>query len=292
MSDERQAFGQLHAIPSGAEWCEKRHIYIHKNYSGLVLHPINESWEAFCEGALWQASREEGEPIGEVGYMIQPNWDDPSKTKGVALVDKSLAPGTKLYTHPANRKVVEGEVAGLKAEIRTERDPSDEYDSFLVFVSRGKSEPYLFIPETLDDAILDEVVKRINTHPASAAKQAVSVPEESLTAIRDTLRLVWSRELSADDGMDEIEILIPPTNADVWIKCSDRLPNLGQRVILKSRGVVQNYMPVFDQGDDDRGMGDHFWDFEDVNKIDNPLVDFEKDCWMPKPEQPKQEQGR
>ena len=89
-----------------------------------------------------------------------------------------------------------------------------------------------------------------------------------------------------------IALLATPTKADDWIKCSDRLPNLGQRVILKSRGVVQNYMPVFDQGDDDRGMGDHFWDFEDVNKIDNPLVDFEKDCWMPKPEQPKQEQGR
>ena len=104
MSDERQAFEQLHAIPSGVEWCEKRHIYIHKNYSGLVLHPINESWKAFCEGALWQASRQalEGEAIGEVGYMIQPNWDDPSKTKGVALVDKSLAPGTKLYTYSAN----------------------------------------------------------------------------------------------------------------------------------------------------------------------------------------------
>jgi len=57
MSDERQAFEQLHAIPSGAIWCEKRHIYIHKNYSGLVLHPINESWEAFCEGALWQERR-------------------------------------------------------------------------------------------------------------------------------------------------------------------------------------------------------------------------------------------
>ena len=58
MSDERQAFEQLHAIPSGAIWCENRDVYIHKNYSGLVLHPINESWEAFCEGALWQASRQ------------------------------------------------------------------------------------------------------------------------------------------------------------------------------------------------------------------------------------------
>ena len=131
MSDSREAFEQLHAIPSGAIWCEKRHIYIHKNYSGLVLHPINESWEAFCEGALWQAGRQ----------------------------------------------ALEGDViTDLKAEIRTERDPSDEYDSFLVFVNGGKSEPYLFIPETLDDTVLDEVVKRINTHPASAAKQAVSVP--------------------------------------------------------------------------------------------------------------------
>ena len=86
-------------------------------------------------------------------------------------------------------------------------------------------------------------------------------------------------------GAPELET----ANSDDWTKCSERMPNLGQRVILKSRGVVQNYMPVFDQGDDDRGMGDHFWDFEDVNKIDNPLVDFEKDCWMPKP---KQEQGQ
>ena len=55
----------------------------------------------------WQASRQalEGEAIGEVGYMFQPNWDDPSKTKSVALVDKSLAPGTKLYTHPASAEV-------------------------------------------------------------------------------------------------------------------------------------------------------------------------------------------
>ena len=38
--------------------------------------------------------------------------------------------------------------------------------------------------------------------------------ETALTAIHDTLRLVWSRELSADDGLDEIEILISPAKAD------------------------------------------------------------------------------
>ena len=98
MSDERQAFGQLHAIPSGAEWCEKRHIYIHKKYSGLVLHPINESWKAFCEGALWQASRQalEGEPVAEVAQV---------GGSPVVFWDKSLLVGTKLYTHPASAEV-------------------------------------------------------------------------------------------------------------------------------------------------------------------------------------------
>ena len=98
MSDERQAFEQLHAIPSGVEWCEKRHIYIHKNYSGLVLHPINESWKAFCEGALWQASRQalEGEPVAEVAQV---------GGSPVVFWDKSLLVGTKLYTHPASAEV-------------------------------------------------------------------------------------------------------------------------------------------------------------------------------------------
>ena len=100
MSDERQAFEQLHAIPSGAEWCKKRHIYIHKNYSGLVLHPINESWEAFCEGALWQASRQdfECEPVAEVAQV---------GGTPVVFWDKSLLVGTKLYTHPAIADVPE-----------------------------------------------------------------------------------------------------------------------------------------------------------------------------------------
>jgi hypothetical protein len=90
----------------------------------------------------------------------------------------------------ASRQALEGEVAGLKAEIRTERDPSDEYVSFLVFVNGVKSEPYLFIPETLDDTVLDEVVKRINTHPASA-----DVPEKWRTVMKEL----------ADDLESEIE---------------------------------------------------------------------------------------
>ena len=45
-------------------------------------------------------------------------------------------------------------------------------------------------------------------------------------------------------------------------------------------------------GDSDFGMGDHFWDFEDVNEADNPLVDFENDSWTPRPEQLNQEQDQ
>ena len=129
------------------------------------------------------------------------------------------------------------------------------------------------------------------THPASAAPD-----EEYLRALQDAFDIIQA-DANTEENYGSLcrigsvlgKLKDTPTNADVWIKCSDRLPNLGQRVILKSRGVVQNYMPVFDQGGDDRGMGDHFWDFEDINKIDNPLVDFEKDCWMPKP---KQDQGQ
>jgi len=89
-----------------------------------------------------------------------------------------------------------------------------------------------------------------------------------------------------------IPLYTHPASADEWIKCSEQTPNSGQRVILHSKGVIQNYMPLFGQGDSDFGMGDYFWDFEDINDIDNPLVDFEKDCWMPLPEPLKQEPGQ
>ena len=108
MSDERQAFEQIYSIPTGAEWCEKRHIYIHKNYSGLVLHPINESWEAFCEGALWQASRQvDGE---SVAYQY---WWPESPRQVTVCKAKDLPSGgpdlivQPLYTHPASADVPE-----------------------------------------------------------------------------------------------------------------------------------------------------------------------------------------
>lgn len=81
---------------------------------------------------------------------------------------------------------------------------------------------------------------------------------------------------------------------DEWVKCSQRLPRIGQRVILRSKGVVQNYMPTLDQGDiDGFGGGDgYFWCFDDaIGDEDYPLVDFETDEWMPCPQPPEQGDG-
>ena len=81
-----------------------QHFYAGWSAATASCSEIPNSSGHVTDAGEMDASRQslEGEPIGEVGYMIQPNWDDPSKTKGVALVDKSLAPGTKLYTHPAS----------------------------------------------------------------------------------------------------------------------------------------------------------------------------------------------
>ena len=96
------------------------------------------------------ASRQalEGEAIGEVGYMIQPNWDDPSKTKGVALVDKSLAPGTKLYTHPASRQALEGEPVAW-----WDGDTSAAEDSFSFKLDRCYTIPLYTHPASSDEWI-------------------------------------------------------------------------------------------------------------------------------------------
>ena len=175
----------------------------------------------------WQASRQEGEPIGflQSSGVSQLSGGHPAKLYPIGATPSPFESSTFVYTHPA---------------------------------SAAPDEEYL---RALQDAF-DIIQADANTEENYGSMCRIG---SVLGKLKDT-----------------------PTNADVWIKCSDRLPNLGQRVILKSRGVVQNYMPVFDQGGDDRGMGDHFWDFEDINDIDNPLVDFENDSWMPKP---KQEQG-
>ena len=73
----------------------------------------------------------------------------------------------------------------------------------------------------------------------------------------------------------------PQPEGDGWVKCSERLPKLGQRVQLFSQGVIQHMMPLFD--DSDEGP---FWDFE-VHDY-NPPVDMSRDQWRPLPQPPQE----
>jgi len=56
MSDiERKAFEKCSLIPSDAEFHVQHQMYQHKQYNGVIEHPINGLWESFCDGAQWQA---------------------------------------------------------------------------------------------------------------------------------------------------------------------------------------------------------------------------------------------
>ena len=128
--------------------------------------------------------------------------------------------------------------------------------------------------------------------------QASAAPdEEYLRALQDAFDIIQADANTKENygslcriGSVLGKLKNTPTNANKWIKCSEQTPNSGQRVILQSKGVIQNYMPLFGQSDNDFGMNEDFWEFERVNNIDNPLVNFEEDCWMPLPEPLKQEQ--
>ena len=249
----------------------------------------DEVLEGIWQG--WQARRQalEGEAIGflQSSGVSQLSGGHPAKLYPIGATPSPFESSTLVYTHPASRKVVEGEVAGLKAEIRTERDPSDEYDSFLVFVSRGKSEPYLFIPETLDDAILDEVVKRINTHPASAAtlqfgngnlvvtggsfddvpavfiSPAIELGNAPGTALsgKDAERrtdMLYGDETvllfkTAEHASVVVGALIRgnDASADKWIKCSEQRPNVLDVWIKMTDGSVVACWSQLD--------GDFYW---------------------------------
>ena len=148
----------------------------------------------------WQASREEGEPIGEVGYMIQPNWDDPSKTKGVALVDKSLAPGTKLYTHPAS---------------------ADDSKHHAVMQAQMWAQE-----ARTQKAIVKEIGEMVGC----------ANDWEMVEAVRNALANVCvsqSAEYETQGGLSIIDDT-QPASVPEWIKCSERLPESGITVLVSN----------------------------------------------------------
>ncbi len=50
----------------------------------------------------------------------------------------------------------------MRAEIRNVRGPTDEYDSYLVLISGGKAWPYIHIPETMPNDVLEMALKKLN----------------------------------------------------------------------------------------------------------------------------------
>ena len=59
-----------------------------------------------------------------------------------------------------NTKTVDNIV--MRAEIRNIRNISDEYDSYLVLLVGDKSYPYMHIPDTMPDAILEVALRKLN----------------------------------------------------------------------------------------------------------------------------------
>jgi hypothetical protein len=55
-----------------------------------------------------------------------------------------------------------GSAGSMRAEVRSVRDATDEYESYLVFVADGKSYPYLHIPEDMPDEILQQALAKLN----------------------------------------------------------------------------------------------------------------------------------
>ena len=64
-----------------------------------------------------------------------------------------------------------------------------------------------------------------------------------------------------------------------WISVKERLPKVGERVLLFS-GVLQNELYEFDECE-----GKHYWYREE---LDSAIFIKDNDYWMPLPEPPKE----
>lgn len=58
----------------------------------------------------------------------------------------------------------------------------------------------------------------------------------------------------------------------------DNFPRIGEKVILKLRGVVQHETYELDQGDDGLGGGEYFWTRDDIDQC--PAFS-DQDEWIP-----------
>ena len=70
-----------------------------------------------------------------------------------------------------------------------------------------------------------------------------------------------------------------------WISVKDNSPEIGQKVLLFSNGVVQEEIYTYDMADtNDYGGISHFWSREDLDECPELKED---DMWQPLPGAPE-----
>ena len=69
-------------------------------------------------------------------------------------------PGDELENRKDVKRPVERLV--IRAEVRSIRGPTDEYESYLVLISAGKAWPYMHIPDDMPDDVLEAVLAKLN----------------------------------------------------------------------------------------------------------------------------------
>lgn len=189
--------------------------------------------------------------------------------------------------------------ADFRAEIRTEHDPSDEYVSYLALIADGKSHPYLHIPESLDQGVLGEALRRLNTHPQPAQQGSAPecpypcgwdnlfkiIVENAANFARSTLEDEVPesvRQMGIDSGQYAIHLCklartlsTPATpQADGWVRCDERLPKHGQKVRTKDSGGRQFDCEYFHWEGCEKGY------FKLLGKVWNHEAVLQ---WMPQP---------
>ncbi len=50
----------------------------------------------------------------------------------------------------------------MRAEVRSIRGPTDEYENYLVLISAGKAWPYMHIPDDMPDDVLEAALAKLN----------------------------------------------------------------------------------------------------------------------------------
>lgn len=69
-------------------------------------------------------------------------------------------PGDEIEGRKDAKRPVEQLV--MRAEVRSIRGPTDEYEIYLVLISAGKAWPYMHIPDDMPDDVLAAALAKLN----------------------------------------------------------------------------------------------------------------------------------